>query len=210
MVAVHRFEKVWTQLSTWKTTTSELISPVLPQYLVILFTTCLTLWSFTCKRVLPMLKVMPFPKGSLRKRPHHFLNIYTPPNCSSFFWVLPNLASFFPKKSLLKIYMDHNYILTLWHASKSAINAWLKAFSYKSMVSESLPDHLDHCWLCSTCVLAIVEHVGSIENFIYTHIMVIRKSLIVHFLFLKYIHSHMHHKNFPKRVTLGKKDKLLT
>lgn len=66
------------------------------------------------------------------------------------------------------------------------------------MVSESLPDHLDDCWLYFTCVLAIVEHDGSTENYIYTHIVVIRKSLIVHFLFLKYIHSHTYHKNFQR------------
>ena len=45
-----------------------------------------------------------------------------------------------------------------------------------------------------TCVLAIFEHDGNTENYIYTHIVVIRKSLIVHFLFLKYIHSHMYHR----------------
>ena len=102
-VAVHGFAKIRTQLSTWKTMTSELISYVLPKYSVIFFHNLFDfdLWSFTCKRVLHMLKVMHFPKGSLRKMSHHFMNIYIPPNCSSsFFCVLPNLASLLPKKSV--------------------------------------------------------------------------------------------------------------
>ena len=100
-VAVHGFSKIRTEHSIWKTVMNELISPVLPQYSIIFFTAYLTLWSFTCNRVLHMLKVMPFPKWSLWKMSHHLINICIPPNCSSsFFWVLPNLASLLPKKSV--------------------------------------------------------------------------------------------------------------